>query len=147
MQHKGCYYNISAKQWKACAPVCRGTFGASQLKEHLCFDGCRGKCKKQMVTDLQFLATGLHESESTKITLLVNQDEVKAPDLAKQVSAMAKNHPPTSKFNLWKLLHTKQVTITDLYPIKVFRLHVGYLRLSIHYRHDLLATLHHRFWR
>ena len=53
-----------------------------------------------MVTDLQFLATGLHESESTKITLLVNQDEVKAPDLAKQVSAMAKNHPPTSKFNL-----------------------------------------------
>ena len=100
MQHKGCYYNISAKQWKACAPVCRGTFGASQLKEHLCFDGCRGKCKKQMVTDLQFLATGLHESKSTKTTLIVNQDEVKAPDLAKQVSAMAKNHPPTSKFNL-----------------------------------------------
>ena len=56
--------------------------------------------KKQMVTDLQFFATGLHESESTKITLLVNQDEVKAPDLAKQVSAMAKNHHPTSKFNL-----------------------------------------------
>ena len=85
-------------------------------------------CIKQMVTDLQFLATGLHESKITKSTLIVNQDEVKAPDLAKQVSAMAKDHPPiTRKFNRY----TKQVYYRFIYKLYVLNYMYIYLRLSI----------------
>ena len=85
-------------------------------------------CIKQMVTDLQFLATGLHESKSTKTTLIVNQDEVKAPDLAKQVSAMAKDHPPiTRKFNGY----TKQVYYRFISKLYVLNYMYIYLRLSI----------------
>ena len=82
---------------------------------------------------LHILATGLHESESTKTTLLVNQDEGKAPDMPKQVSAMAKDHPPTSKLNLMKAVTNIQRKLQQ-FQINIQFKGFKTACISIHYR-------------